>query len=634
VVVVLLAGAHVSAAPQQERKPSRSPEAAMEAIHARHEARHQALLAGESSQQAIRQNFEVVRRVRLGGASADADVFYFNHGPRVGRFAYVGTWSRPCSGRGVKIVDVTRPRRARLVAVTPTPPSQLGGVSYEDMAVARIGNRVVLATGVQACAEFGRGGLALFDVTNPRRPRRLSFLPMPAGGVHELDLARRPNGQVLALLAVPFVEFFNTYLGTDLGGEVRIVDITRPRRPRPLSTWGIIANSSLHPFRRDRPVASSFEGLGYFAAHYAHSVRAANRGRVAYASYWDGGVVKLDIRDPEKPMPVGRTSYPSDVDGDAHSLAVYNAGGERYLLQNDEDFTPLSPAIVTTSATGEERFQGIEEPWMPTLLSDVGEMQGAIHDAGEGCESNDFAGAAGKIVLADTRDPTYFNVLPGWPLPACNIGVPILHAAGGGATAVVLNLISPDDAYPYPPSPARLQNIRAQATDLPVVQISDLDGLAERIRAAQGPPVTVTLTPSEPSWGYLRVFQESQMSEGPSGVPEFQQVGEFNDLPHVTGELDPPEGTWSIHNTEVKGNRAYSSWYAHGVVALDLSDPTNPRKVGQFARPTAGRPRVFGDEAYPQVWGVAVDRARNLVYASDMRAGLWILRPVRAARPR
>ena len=72
---------------------------------------------------------------------------------------------------------------------------------------------------------------------------------------------------------------------------------------------------------------------------------------------------------------------------------------------------------------------------------------------------------------------------------------------------------------------------------------------------------------------------------------------------------------WSIHNTEVLGDRAYSSWYSHGIVAIDMSDPTSPKLVGQFAAPHA------------VTWGVAIDPETGLVYASDIAGGLWIVRP-------
>ncbi|MBA2640086.1 MAG: hypothetical protein H0U77_08875 [Nocardioidaceae bacterium] len=62
-----------------------------------------------------------------------------------------------------------------------------------------IGDRDVLGIGVQACGRGGSDGLAL-DMTHPRHPQELSFLPTPAG-VHELDLVVRPDGTALALLA-------------------------------------------------------------------------------------------------------------------------------------------------------------------------------------------------------------------------------------------------------------------------------------------------------------------------------------------------------------------------------------------------------------------------------------------------
>jgi hypothetical protein len=48
--------------------------------------------------------------------------------------------------------------------------------------------------------------------------------------------------------------------------------------------------------------------------------------------------------------------------------------------------------------------------------------------------------------------------------------------------------------------------------------------------------------------------------------------------------------------------------------------------------PHAGRrfKSVFGPP-FPYVWGVAIDRETGIVYASDVRSGLWIVRPTGAA---
>ena len=169
-----------------------------------------------------------------------------------------------------------------------------------------------------------------------------------------------------------------------------------------------------------------------------------------------------------------------------------------------------------------------------------------------------------------------------------------------------------------------------QLAGMPGVVVADIDGVADAIRAEPG-PATVTLTPQTPSWGYLRVFSEASGRDADGdGVVEFDQVGTFSDLRHVVGKYPPPRnGTWTIHNTEVLGDRAYSSWYTHGIVALDMRDPTAPTKVGQFVPPT-------DDERFrgpAEVWGVAVDRDRGLVYASDMQTGLWVIKPTGPAAP-
>jgi hypothetical protein len=585
----------------------------------------------------VADNFDVVGHSNLVGGAPHGDVWFHDHGGVVGKHAYVGTWSSPCTGTGVKVVDVNDPAKPKVVSTA----GRQTGSSFEDAVVRRIGDRDILGVGLQVCGPGGLGGLALFDVTDPRRPDQLSFFPVPAGGVHELDLVERADGTALAVLAVPFVEFFDTYFGTADGGEFRVVDITDPASPVEIADWGVIRDSNI-PLPSHQDIAdkhdtftSSFQGLGYFATAYAHSARLADEGQTAYVSYWDAGVLKFDLTDPTDPQLVGRTVFPLEADGDAHSVVPYDVNGTRYLLQNDEDFDTPSIVIATSNVTGMDRYAGIDEPWMPTLLSerwpDPGALTSTVHDAGDGCAAADFAGAAGRIALVDTVDPFYVGILPDWTVP-CTIGSQVLLAAAAGADAVLFNLISPDQAWPF--FRGDLRAVQREAVGMPAVMISDIDGMADRLRDALAAEqaVTVTLDPQEPSWGFIRVFQETG-ELGPDGVTEFVQVGEFSDLPHVTGELVTPPGTWSVHNTEVLGNRAYSSWYSHGVVALDLSDPTAPARVGQFVPPTGQRKSGSLGVGAPEVWGVAIDPETGLIYASEMRSGLWIVRPTDAAAP-
>jgi len=561
----------------------------------------------------VADNFDVLGHANLGGGVPNGDVWFYDHGRSVGKFAYVGTWSAQCTGQGAKIVDVNDPTKPKWEGYVGARKNS----SNEDVVVRRIGNKDILGIGVQACGPGGSDGLAIFDVTNPLKPVELSFLPTPTG-VHELDLTVRLDGKALALLATPFSEFIDTYFGTSFGGEFRIVDISDPANPQPLSDWGIIADSNLLIQGGNDPVSSSFQGLpGFFAAHYAHSVRAADSGMSAYISYWDGGILKLNITNPNAPVYVGRTIYPAGSSGDGHSMTPYQVGGTRYILQNDEDFQSLPDVLVTSSATGSTAIEGFQQPWSPAQLTSNGQaINGTVHDAGDGCQASDYAGAAGRPALADSIDPFYVGIIPGWQPPPCPIGQQAILATAAGATAFVSNLISPDDAYAYSPGVGAKE---LAGVGIPVIQIADIDDIAAAIRTTPGAD-TMTITAQTPSWGYVRVFQEN-------GSSEWQQVGRFTNAANAFGVHPTLPGSWSVHNTEVLGNRAYSAWYSNGIVALDLSNPTAPTRVGQFVPDTSKRHANSLGVGPAEVWGVAIDPETGIVYASDMRTGLWIVEP-------
>jgi hypothetical protein len=570
----------------------------------------------------VTDDFTILGHLALPGKSPHADVLFYDHGGDVGKFAYVGTWGGDCSATGVKIVDVNDPANPVLVTTASTGL----GTAAEDMVVRRVGDMDLMAVGVQVCDKGGRPGVALFDVSDPRQPEQVGFSRTPFRGVHELDLVVRPDGRALALLAVPFAEDSDTFFGTNHGGDFRIVDVTDPANPVKLSTWGLVADSDL-PNRYGVPYSSQFQGLGLFNVTFDHSVRAFDDGTTAYVSFWDAGVLKFDISDPAAPVLLGRTTYPSLVEGNAHSLTIFDSGGQRYILQNDEVSISADPGAivaVASSATGTIAFEGLDEFWMPAHIdSPVG---GSVLDAGDGCDEADYVGASGMVALADTEDPFYVEFLGGGKV-SCRIGRQAKLASEAGATIFVSNLVSPDPPYPFPyDTPKAVEAV----TGMPVVQVSDNDPLAAPIRAALGSgTVTISIAPTEAAWGFIRVYREGAGTDADAdGVTEFSQNGAFSSLPYVTGGPDTPAGDWGVHNTEVLGDHAYSSWYSHGIVALDLTNPLAPALVGQFTPRASGlHADIFGKAKYPMVWGVAIDPATGTIYASDMRSGLWIVQP-------
>jgi hypothetical protein len=127
---------------------------------------------------------------------------------------------------------------------------------------------------------------------------------------------------------------------------------------------------------------------------------------------------------------------------------------------------------------------------------------------------------------------------------------------------------------------------------------------------------------TEKGFGYMRVYDYSKL-----GAPK--QIGEYR-TPNSLGTNDQAAGDYTIHNNFLVGTTVYSSWYTDGVRVIDVSNPRTPKEVAYFVPPANTNPVKPSQRGVltntTQVWGVVVDEATGLVYASDMNSGLWILR--------
>jgi hypothetical protein len=306
-----------------------------------------------------------------------------------GDFAYVGTWSGPCPGTGVKIVDVSDPAHPQQVATAAGYPN----TSAEDMEVLSVATPTftgdLLAVGLQDCGlpdqAPGLTGIDLWDVTDPHSPSRLGFYEAPAsGGVHEISLTKQ-GSRVLALATVPFSEVTTALAGTPgVLGDFQLVDVTNPRNPVLTDDWGAGKDGGLAfgatdfadlgaPFDCTPPPGGEALCRGHFGAVFGHSASPSADGRTAYVAYWDAGAVILDISDPSDVQMIGRTRYPADSEGDTHS-AMPNAAGS-VLVTTDEDFSPGELVAAGEprepgDTWGFARIWGISNPASPVHLSD------------------------------------------------------------------------------------------------------------------------------------------------------------------------------------------------------------------------------------------------------------------------
>jgi hypothetical protein len=295
-------------------------------------------------------------------------------------YAYMGSWGAfedPaagldfCPSLGVRVFDLRNPRRPAHVATFADGTSEpdLDGSWTEKVIVRRVrtkgfhGDLAVVS--IQSCSDRGFTGFGLWDVTNPRHPRRLALFETPnTGGSHEIWMATRGN-QAFVYTAIPLSELTTspdydpqTNSATTPGEpDFRIVDVSDPSHPVKVGEWGAWKELGRYP--------TTGQG-NEDALSFVHSVITDPTATRAYLSYWDLGTVVLDISDPAHPRFLGRTSFPPDAEGNAHSAAL--ARGGSLLIQTDEDFEP-EPGPNTEPGWGYPRFFDISDPANPVQLA-------------------------------------------------------------------------------------------------------------------------------------------------------------------------------------------------------------------------------------------------------------------------
>ncbi len=107
-----------------------------------------------------------------------------------------------------------------------------------------------------------------------------------------------------------------------------------------------------------------------------------------------------------------------------------------------------------------------------------------------------------------------------------------------------------------------------------------------------------------------------------------QIVGRFELLENGSAcdTLPQADAVFTSHNPLVVGNLVFVTWYGGGLQALDVSDPTQPRRVGLFVPRGEGAARESYIGTYPaQLWSYPILR-QGLIYVSDIQSGLYILR--------
>ena len=213
---------------------------------------------------------------------------------------------------GTSIYDVEDPRRPRLLASLEVP---IGWHSHKVRV--RDGLMIVNYEKFRSGADDFGGGLGIYDVSRPDRPRLISHWKTgtQGGGVHRYDFDGR-------------YAYISPTAPGYIGNIVKILDLRDPAKPEEVGRWWI-------PGQHEAG-GETYPWDNYVPPRCHHPLRMGNR---LYVSYWHHGMFILDIEDMARPRLVSQFNT-----GPAHPHPTHTAlpipgllKGRQILVVADED---------------------------------------------------------------------------------------------------------------------------------------------------------------------------------------------------------------------------------------------------------------------------------------------------------
>jgi hypothetical protein len=374
----------------------------------------------------------------------------------------------------------------------------------------------------------------------------------------------------------------------------------------------------------------------------------AHRG-YAYVGVWSGscpatGVKVVNYRDPRNPQLV--STLPNDTGTSSEDIVVRHVSSPSFTGEL------AVTGIQRCEDAREPGFRGlaffdVTYPEAPTALGRWDAPEGSVgcHEVDlvqrpdgmvlAGC-SNIFAeqiNGTDEVVLVDATNPTAPVTAGGWALGA-DLGIdPDNVGCDAASFAHSVRFINQGNAlyasyWDFGAVKLNITNPAAPAyVDRADVAPPDEDGdVHSVVRGNDARTLLVNpedFSPAEECTGDFDGWGEVHLFDVGRHAP--RHVGTFSTTNSRSQRTD---GFYSVHNTEIaRDTQAFSSWYSDGIVWWQFTKPPHPKQRGQFVPPAAEDPTGNLPTA-PIVWGVFIDHAHNLVLASDMNSGLWIVKPV------
>jgi hypothetical protein len=238
----------------------------------------------------------------------------------------------------------------------------------------------------ESCGKNSKGGMSLWDVTDPTHPKKLveNFGDLTgAGGARETP---HDTHQIHSSFAWDAGD--KTYamiIDDDETLDVDIVDITNPKKPK------LIAETGLEEWP-----GVIINGNGDETFFHDVDVKQINGQWIAVLSYWDAGWVMLNVTDPANPVFIDDSDYPavdpltglSPPEGNAHQAEW--TSDFRFLIGTDEDFSPFRSSFEITTGPNAGTYPSGEFGFTAQIALTLpdGLLNGATIFGGYGCNAD------------------------------------------------------------------------------------------------------------------------------------------------------------------------------------------------------------------------------------------------------
>ena len=561
-------------------------------------------VVSDGPQGAWRSQLKLAGRGERVRANATTDVWVHDD------YAYIGTFMDPCGDgevgeAGVQVFDVKDPQQIERVGSLPS----VDGSRVNDVKVAAMNGGDILVHSNERCARDGAGGFEIYDVDDPLNPVHLAHVRTDVvnktlredpehqdEGVHNLYLFSRDGRDYVAAQVYTFL------------GNFQIFDITEPENARLVSSFGPevlefpgvdwVNETDEDLFDEARAYLS--DGFGQSANRYLHDHYITDDGMTAYLAHWDAGLIRLDLSDIANPRVVSVALEPLSEDGEVNSHSVWTTADGTTVVEGEEDFDPYSTTVQTKRST----FMSVEGPILTPIASLPGEtLSGPTVYVGRGCEGMLKASSGDQLALI-MRGGCTFTFKTTMAKQAGYAGVIVFNTRADGEALVQMGGDAPTDI-----SGAFV----GHSVGLELAQVSDVSELEVGMTGQE-----VTVGTSASGWSGLRIWDYSDPAN-----PVLASTFNTRCSAYPDGESCDEEGIYSSHNLIIEGNKAYVSWYAEGVLVIDISDPYNPVEIARFK----GADETFEAKngGVQDVWGIHKLPGSPFIYASDRNGGLYVL---------